>query len=117
MDRDRLAQLLDTPAYATSACRHALLDGAEFTVWEGSVPASSMVPAYERRERHTEAAGIPTVGFPAAIANLREMGTRRVQVGQVKVTNPPYVFMVFLDEDSTAVVACVGVDQQRESGL
>lgn len=115
VERDRLAELLDTSGYASSACRHALLDGADFTVWDDSVPASKMLPAYERRERHTLAEDIPTLGFAAAIADLRSMGNRPVQVGQVKIVDPPYVFMLFLDAEGTSVVACFGVDQRAEA--
>ena len=115
MERDQLAQLLDTPGYASSACRHALLRGADFILWEGSVPASRMVPAYERRESHTVAEGIRTLGFADAVASLRDVGTQHVQLGQVTVTDPPYLFMLFLAADASTVVACLGVDQQHQA--
>jgi hypothetical protein len=111
VNRDHLAELLDGPGYATSACRHALLDGADFIVWDGRTPASGMLPAYERREAHTIARGIPTLGFPEALASLRGLGTEPVQLGQVTVTDPPYLFMLFLTADASSVVACLGVDQ------
>lgn len=115
VNRDHLAQLLDSPGYASSACRHALLEGAEFIVWDGSAPASGMVPAYERREAHTVARGIPTLGFPEALASLRSVGAAQVQLGQVTVANPPYLFMLFLAADSSEVVACLGVDQEHQA--
>jgi hypothetical protein len=114
VNRDHLAQLLDGPGYASSACRHALLDGADFIVWDGCTPASGMLPAYERREAHTVASGIPTLGFPEALASLRSLGTQQVQLGQVTVANPPYVFMLFFAADSSTVVACLGVDQVHQ---
>jgi hypothetical protein len=111
VERTQLAQLLDNTGYAAGACRHALLDGAGFIMWESLVPASRILPAYERRESHTVANGIPTLGFAEALAELRTLGPRTVQIGQVTVADPPYVFMVFLSEDASAVVACLGIDQ------
>jgi hypothetical protein len=116
VERKQLAQLLDTAAYAPSACRHALLDGAGFIMWEGLVPASRILPAYERREIHTVANGIQTLGFAEALADLRSLGARTVQIGQVTVADPPYVFMVFLTEDASAVVACLGIEQADHQG-
>ena len=115
MKRDQLAQLLDGSAYASSACRHALLEGADYILWDGSVPASRMLPAYERREAHTVAEGIPTLGFPEALASLRGIGSQQVQLGQVTVADPPYLFMLFLAADSSTVIACLGVDQEHKS--
>jgi hypothetical protein len=115
VERAQLAQLLDNTGYAAGACRHALLDGAGFIMWESLVPASRILPAYERRETHTVASGIPTLGFAEALAELRSLGPRTVQIGQVTVTDPPYVFMVFLSEDASAVVACLGIDQTERN--
>jgi hypothetical protein len=116
VERDHLAQLLDTSGYASKACRHALLEGAEFIFWDGSVPASRMLPAYERRQSHTLAEGIPTLGFAEAVDGLRSMGTEPVRLGQVTVVDPPYLFMVFLTADSSTIVGCLGIGQQRQAG-
>jgi hypothetical protein len=116
VERNELAQLLDTSTYAWGtyawgACRHALLDGAPFILWDGSVPASRLLPAYERREMRTVADGIATVGFAEAVASLRSAGNQPVRLGQVTVADPPYLFMLFLAGDESAVVACLGIDQ------
>jgi hypothetical protein len=111
VERNELAQLLDISGYASGACRHALLGGAGFTVWDDAVPASRIVPAYERRAVRTVAEGTPTLGFADAVAALRRIGTQPVRLGQVTVTEPPYVFMVFLSGDASTVVACLGIDQ------
>jgi hypothetical protein len=111
MNRDSLAQLLDTPDYASSACRHALLGGADLIMWDGRTPADQMVPAYERRQARTVAAGLSTLGFPEALVALRDLHTEPVQLVQVTVTNPGYLFMVFLAGDPAAVVACIGIEQ------
>jgi hypothetical protein len=108
-----MAQLLDTSGDVTGACRQALLDGAGFILWEDLVPASRILPAYERRAVHAVANGIPTLGFAEALTHLRSLGLRSVQIGQVTVLDPPYLFMIFLADDATAVAACVGIDQRR----
>jgi hypothetical protein len=115
VERSELAQLLDTSTYAWGACRHALLEGAAFIVWEGSVPASRLLPAYERRAMRAVADGIPTIGFAEAVASLRSIGNQPVQLGQVTVADPPYLFMLFLANDPSTVVACLGIDQQHQT--
>ncbi len=109
VERNRLAELLDGPGYANNACRHALLDGARFLLWDGRTPADRMVPAYERKEALAAAQGTATLGFSEALVALRAAGSRQLRLGQVTVANPPYKFMVFLSDDSDAVVACLGV--------
>jgi hypothetical protein len=110
VERNRLAELLDGPGYATSACRHALLDGARFLLWDGLTPADRMVPAYERKEALAAAEGTATLGFSEALVALRAAGDKQLRLGQVTLANPPYKFMVFLSDDPDAVVACLGVE-------
>jgi hypothetical protein len=114
VERNQLAELLDGPGYASSACRHALLDGARFLVWEGATPADRMVPAYERREALAAASGTATLGFPDALVALRAAGNQLLRLGQVTLANPPYRFMVFLSGDPDAVVACLGVQGEQK---
>jgi hypothetical protein len=111
MERDQLAQLLDESDYASTACRHALLEGAAFIVWDGCTPADRMVPAYERREARAVAEGVATLGFSGALAALRGVGSQLVRLAQVTIAHPPYVFMIFLAGSPSAVVACLGIDQ------
>jgi len=110
VERVRLAELLDSPGYASSACRHALLDGARFVVWDSSGPADRMVPAYERREALAAAAGTSTLGFSEALAALRAAGSQRLRLGTVTLAQPPYRFTVFLALDPEVVVACLGIE-------
>jgi len=112
MDRDGLAQVLTNAGHAATACRSALQDGAELILWQGVVPADRMVLAYERREARALADGVPTLGFPEALDRLRRAGHQELQLGQVTAVDPPYLFMIFLTGDPTALVACVGIDQQ-----
>jgi hypothetical protein len=115
VERDELAHLLDMSSDASGACRHALLSGAGFIVWDGSVPASKILPAYERRAVRAIADGVATLGFAEAVADLRRMGTDPVRLGQVTVTDPPYVYMLFFNDETSTVVACLGIDQQSRA--
>ena len=110
MERVRLAELLDSPGYASSACRYALLDGARFFVWENSGPADRMIPACERRAALAAAAGRSTLGFPEALAALKAAGSQRLRLGTVTLAQPPYRFTVFLADDPEVVVACLGIE-------
>ena len=109
MDRDDLAHLLTDTSYASAACRHALLDGANFILWTGSNAADRMLPAYERRGARAVATGVPTLGLTEALDGLRRAGTDPIQLGQVNVASPPYTFMIFLSGEPMSVIACFGV--------
>lgn len=113
MERNQLAELLDGPDYAFNACRHALLGGATFLVWEGSTAADRMVPAFERRQQRAAADGTATLGFPEGLAALRAMGTQPLRLGQVTLLDHTYRFMLFLDADLDTVVACIGVEGEQ----
>jgi len=110
MERNHLAALLEGPGYAQGACRHALLDGARFVVWDSSGRADLMVEAYERREASAIAAGTPTLGFTEALTALRAAGAQQLRLGTVTLAEPAYRFTVFLALDPEAVVACLGIE-------
>jgi hypothetical protein len=114
VERNQLAELLEGPGYASSACRHALLDGARFLLWDGLMPADRMVPAYERKEALAAAEGTATLGFPEALVALRAAGSQKLRLGQVTLADPPYKFMVFLSDDPDTVVACLGVEGEQK---
>jgi hypothetical protein len=117
MDRDRLVSLLSGSHDAHAACRAALRDGAPFVVYGHPLPANNFLGTYRRRQRHTRETGIPTLGFDLAIEALAAADTLPLRLGSVTATDPPYHFQLFLREDMSAVVACLGVDQQhRELG-
>ena len=46
-----------------------------------------------------------------AVDELRSRGEDLVRIGAVDTDNPPYHFQLFLNEDATTVIACLGVDQ------
>ncbi|MEU8006288.1 hypothetical protein AB0B66_34460 [Catellatospora sp. NPDC049111] len=56
------------------------------------------------------------LGFREAVDRLDELGDQPLRLGQVAVLSPPYHFLLFLTADLSAVVACIGVDQQHQAG-
>ncbi len=111
MDRDRIAWRLDHHGEAYAACRRAVLGGAPFWVTEHIETATTLVAIYTRRDRHTRQRAIPTLAFAQAVNDLRARSDDLVRLSGVVLDGPPYHFQVFLNEDATAVVACLGVDQ------
>ncbi|MFC7243742.1 hypothetical protein ACFQO7_14805 [Catellatospora aurea] len=111
MDRDQLIELLGGEGEAFLACRRALSSGARFWVDADALRASHFLAIYRRREEGVRRAGIPVLGFAAAVDALRAHGERPLRLGAVDLTDGTYHFQLFLDEDLTTVVACLGVDQ------
>ncbi|WP_144120960.1 hypothetical protein [Catellatospora sichuanensis] len=114
----QLIRLLGERNDAFEACRLALEDGASFRIFEdpAPLPAHHYARIYARRERLTRNAGRPTLGFREAADRLGESGDQPLRLGQVTVISPPYHFQLFLTADISAVVACLGVDQQHQAG-
>jgi len=112
MDRNHLTELLNHSNEAGSACRDALLDGAELVLWHGSAPADRMLAAYRRRYAQTIASAIESIGFTEALAHLSLAGTRELSLGQVTRTDPAYVYMFFTTADPPALVACLGIARE-----
>jgi len=115
MDRDHLARMLERNGEAFAACRRAVLAGAQFLVADTGQPASELVRTYVRRERHAQQRAIPTQGFAEAVAALRAQGEHQVRIGAVEMVDPRYHFELFVNEDGTAVIACLGVGQSRHT--
>jgi hypothetical protein len=109
MNQDRVSQLLDGGSDAARACRSALRDGAELILWHGSAPADRMLAAYRRRHARATADAIDSVGFVEALADLERAGTRELQLGQVTVDQPAYVYMLFLTNEPATLVTCLGI--------
>ncbi|WP_444951014.1 hypothetical protein [Micromonospora ureilytica] len=110
MNRAHLARLLERNSEAYAACRRAVLDGATIWISETGQPASTFARIYARRQRTTRQSGIPTLGFPAAVQELHDRREQLVRLAAVDVEDPPYHFQLFLNDDVSAVLACIGVD-------
>jgi hypothetical protein len=109
VDQEYLCQLLDYSNEAGSACREALLHGAELIVWHGTAPADRVLAAYRRRHARTVADDVESIGFLEALDDLGRAGTCELTLGQVTVVDPAYVYMIFLTACPPSLVACVGI--------
>ncbi|MFD9040989.1 hypothetical protein [Streptomyces bottropensis] len=110
MEREQLERLLSGGDDTSSAALSALRAGASYVVWEGAPAAESLATIYGRRLRHTLRRGIETSGLSRAVQRLDLYG-RPVRLGQIRATDGSWIFMLFLDEDGSMLVACTGVRQ------
>ncbi|WP_285558380.1 hypothetical protein [Actinoplanes regularis] len=114
MELDHLLGLLDPEDEVSAACRQAVLHGRRWRVHSTRVPASELVWIYTIREAQLREAATATLGFTTAIEALRSLGNKAVYLGYaVSADDPPYHFQLFIDEDLTAVVACLGVGPEN----
>jgi hypothetical protein len=109
MERADLAELLDQPTDAFTACRDAVLACDEFQIWNADVAVHNLVQTYRRREKHVRDVGHPALGFAEAVTDLEEYGLPFVWLGHVKGQRPPYHFQIFLEPAGTRIVACLAV--------
>jgi hypothetical protein len=113
MERDALLRLLAVePGAAFEACGDAIRAGAEYVVWDDTVPADQLARSYSRRARHMAKVGNPMLGDAEAIEQLQTSGDRPLRIGEAKVDDPPRHFQLFLTADASRVVACLGIDQR-----
>lgn len=108
VERELLERLLGGDDEASLAARAALRAGASLVVWDGTVSAGSLARVYGRRLRYTLQKGIETTGLERAVQHLDRHG-RPVRVGQIRAADGSWTFMLFLDQDGSALVACTGV--------
>ncbi|MFG2165569.1 hypothetical protein [Micromonospora chersina] len=111
MTRDELLSALADDVPAHRACRQALLQGAEFVVWEDGIPASHLESIYRRRKRHAQITGRRTVALRETVERLRKCGPQLVRLGKVTVNEPPGAFMLFLAFDRPHVIGCTEVER------
>ncbi|GGM58731.1 hypothetical protein ACFFX1_51205 [Dactylosporangium sucinum] len=113
MDREALLRLLsEEPGAAFEACGAAIRAGAEYVVWDHTVPADALARSYARRAQHMAKIGNPMLGGAEAIEQLQASGDRPLRTGEAKVEDPPTHFQIFLTADASRVVACIGIDQR-----
>ncbi|MGF0170199.1 hypothetical protein ACQF36_06615 [Streptomyces sp. Marseille-Q5077] len=110
MEREELERLLGDGDETSSAARAALRAGASHIVWDGTTSPESLARIYGRRLKHTIRKGIETSGLEQAVQRLARHD-RPVRLGQIRAADGSWVFMLFLDQDSSVLVACTGVRQ------
>ncbi|MEU5064053.1 hypothetical protein AB0G95_08535 [Streptomyces virginiae] len=108
MERHELMRLLAGDDDASRAALAALVDGADYVVWE-DMGLSSQVYAqgYESRRRSFQRRGVETLGLERAVQLLREHA-RPTRGGKVTAADNSWIFMLFFTEDGSELVACIG---------
>ncbi|MGW1538908.1 hypothetical protein ACWCPM_01190 [Streptomyces sp. NPDC002309] len=112
MEREQLERLLSGGDDTSSAALSALRAGASHVVWDGTTSAESLAMIYGRRLRHTLRRGIETSGLVRAVQRL-DLYARPIRLGQIRSADGSWIFMLFLDEDGSTLVACTGVRRTR----
>ncbi|GAA2605780.1 hypothetical protein GCM10010399_41010 [Dactylosporangium fulvum] len=113
MEREALVRLLaEEPGAAFVACGEAIRAGAEYVVWDHTLPADQLARSYSLRARHMAKIGNPMLGGDEAIRQLQASGDRPLRTGEAKVEDPPTHFQIFLTPEADRVVACIGIDQR-----
>ncbi|MGW4020399.1 hypothetical protein [Streptomyces sp. NPDC005009] len=113
MERESLERLLVGRDEASSAALAALRGGGSHVVWDGITSAESLTHIYGRRLRHTRRKSIETMNLERTVELLGRY-RRAVRLGQIKLDNGSWVFMLFLTEDGSSLIACTGVRQAHE---
>ena len=74
MEREVLLRLLDeVPGEAFVACKDAIRAGADYVVWDDTVPADQLARSYSRRAQHMAKIGTPMLGGDDAIAGAADL--------------------------------------------
>ncbi|NKY16360.1 hypothetical protein HGA06_20175 [Streptomyces somaliensis DSM 40738] len=112
MEREQLERLLGGGDDTSLAALSALRAGASHVVWDGTTSAESLARIYGRRLRHTLRRGIETSGLTRAVQRL-DLYDRPVRLGQIRAADGSWIFMLFVDEGGSTLVACTGVRQAQ----
>lgn len=109
MDRAELVGMLAGRTAGCAPARAALLDGGDFVVRDGSVPARELADIYAARLRRARKRGTETLALPSAVDTLTRLGDARVRTGRIRTPDGAWTFMIFLADDASGVLACSGV--------
>jgi hypothetical protein len=109
MDREELAAILSDQTPACEPARAALLDGGDFAVWDGSVSSRQLADIYTARLRRARKRGTETLALPSTVDTLARLEAAQVRIGCIFSPDRTWAFMLFLADDTSAVLACTGV--------
>ncbi|MFF4319972.1 hypothetical protein [Streptomyces sp. NPDC001568] len=99
---------------ASKAALAALVDGDDFVVWEdGTLSSEEQARRYEYRRGSLRRRGIETLGLERAVQLLGERD-QPIRLGKITSVDRSRIFMLFLTEDGSALMACIG--GQRPDG-
>ncbi|MFE1199895.1 hypothetical protein ACFW6E_45650 [Streptomyces olivaceoviridis] len=108
--RELLERLMVGSDEATSATLAALRGGVSYVVWNGTTPAEPLALIYGRRLRHTRRQDVETTNLDRTV-QLIGRHHQSVRLGQIRTADGSWVFMLFLAEDCSSLIACTGVRQ------
>jgi hypothetical protein len=108
MERESLERMLVGVDDASVAALAALRSGGSHVVWDGSTSPESLAHIYGRRLRHTRRKGIETTNRERTV-ELLGRHQQPVRLGQIRAADGSWVFMLFLTEDGSRLIACTGV--------
>ncbi|PUA80510.1 hypothetical protein [Nocardioides currus] len=109
MDRNALIEALQRPDSASQECLSAVAQGAEFEVFEGTVPVAELLTIYQRRRAHVDAVGLAHGGFDQALTVLKTHEVEGARLGQVTDRVGHRQYQLFLPADHDGVLACLWV--------
>jgi hypothetical protein len=112
VEREQLEQLLRGGDDTSSAALAALRVGASYVVWDGTTSPKSLATIYGRRLRHSLRAGTETPGLAQAVQRL-DLYDRPIRLCRIRAADGCWIFLLFLDEDVSRLVACTGIRQAR----
>ncbi|MFI5545655.1 hypothetical protein ACIA6E_17985 [Streptomyces sp. NPDC051815] len=108
MERQELMRLLARDDEASKAALAALVDGADYVVWEGvDLSSEGYAKGYESRRRSYQRRGIETLGLERGVQLLREHA-QPVRTGKITALDGSWVYQLFLTEEGSELVACIG---------
>lgn len=114
MDREQLSELISQDTESWGLCRAALIAGAPFEIYEGATDRTRLLSIYKRRWKHVGKAGQLSTGFMQALTDIEHFSGDALVLGYVDNRGDEgYYFQLFLNPDSSHLVACLGVKPSR----
>ncbi|AVT32458.1 hypothetical protein C6361_26715 [Plantactinospora sp. BC1] len=113
VDRAGLTALLDAETgEAYESCRAALRAGADLRIFEGVASAGDLLRIYRRRERHTRARGVRTMGSAEAVSRMAVTDLDELQLGRVAGPELRWSYWFFLAPGGSRLVACLAIQRR-----
>ena len=107
MDRAALIRAFRVTDPSSRACAAALVEGADFEVFDGTPAVADLVTIYTRRAKQVAAIGLEHSGFDRALSDLNVCPTESVRLGHVTDRAGQRHYQLFLSPDTDEVVACL----------
>ncbi|MEU2563508.1 hypothetical protein ABZ626_29840 [Streptomyces longispororuber] len=112
MERKHLELLLDGGDETSSLALSALRADGSYVIYDGTASARLYAAVYTRRLRLTVRRGTETSDLARAVQRL-DLYDGPVRLGRITSADQSWTFLLFLDEDSSTLVACTGVRRNQ----